>query len=58
MNWTAVTAAGSRPASSRGWATMNVADKATEANTSRSPAVDAPEPPPPATIAIPANARP
>ncbi len=57
-NCTAVTAAGSRPASRRGCATMNVADSATEASTSRSPPVVAPEPPPPATTAMPASARP
>ncbi len=55
-NWTAVTAAGSRPASRRGWATMKVADSATEPSTSRSPGSVAPDPPAPATAATPPSA--
>ena len=55
-SWTAVTASGSRPSSSRGWTAMNAALPATEASTSRSPAPDTPPPPVPATSATPASA--
>ncbi len=55
-NCTAVTAAASRPASSRGWPTMNPADRMTEASTSPSPSGVAPPPPSPATSAIPVSA--
>jgi hypothetical protein len=48
-SWTAVTAAASRPASSRGWITMNAADPTADASTSASPASDVPAPPAPAT---------
>jgi hypothetical protein len=41
-SWTAVTPAASRPASRRGWITMNAADPATDASTSASPASDVP----------------
>jgi len=53
---TAVTAPASRPASSRGCATMNAAEPETEASTSRSPVSDVPAPPPPATRPTPASA--
>ena len=53
---TAVTAIGSRPRSSDGWTTTNVADSVTDSSTSASPSVDAPPPPPPATIPTPASA--
>jgi hypothetical protein len=49
-NCTAVTATGSRPASSRTCATVNVADSSTETSTSPSPPTLAPPPPPPAVI--------
>jgi hypothetical protein len=54
-NWTAVTATGSRPRSRPGWATVNAAEKASEARTRASPARVAPAPPPAATSATPAN---
>jgi hypothetical protein len=47
-NCTAVTATGSRPASSRPCATVNVADSSSEISTSPSPRMLAPPPPPPA----------
>ena len=49
-NCTAVTATGSRPASSRPCTTVNAADSSTEASTSPSPLTVAPPPPPPAVI--------
>jgi hypothetical protein len=55
-SWTAVTAAGSRPASRPGWPTMNADDAVTDSSTSRSPASDVPVPPPPATRPTPASA--
>jgi hypothetical protein len=55
-SWTAVTAAASRPASSRGWTTIIHAAPVTDASTSRSPVGVAPDPPPPATSATPASA--
>ena len=55
-SWTAVTAPASRPASSRGWATMKPAEPVTEASTRRSPLSDVPVPPPPATRPTPASA--
>ena len=54
-NCTAVTATGSRPGSSRAWATVNEAEKASDARTSPSPAKLAPPPPPAATRPTPAN---
>ena len=57
-NWTAVSAAASRPASSRGWSAMNAADRSTEPSTSRSPGAVAPPPAAPATKAIPTSATP
>jgi hypothetical protein len=50
---TAVTAPASRPASSRGWITMNAADPAADASTSASPIGEVPAPPAPATRATP-----
>jgi hypothetical protein len=47
-NCTAVTAIGSRPASSRPCATVNAADSTSETSTSPSPRALAPPPPPPA----------
>ena len=47
-NWTAVTATGSRPGSSRPCATVNAADSTSEASTSPSPRTLAPPPAPPA----------
>ena len=55
-SWTAVTAAGSRPASRLGWTTMKAAEPVTESSTSRSPASEVPAPPPPATRPTPASA--
>jgi hypothetical protein len=49
-NCTAVTATGSRPASSRPCATVNVADSTSDASTSPSPPTVAPPPLPPAVI--------
>ncbi len=46
-NWTAVTATGSRPGSSRPCATVNAADSTSETSTSPSPRTLAPPPPPP-----------
>jgi len=54
-NCTAVIAIGSRPRSSRAWATVNVADSISDASTSASPAVVAPPPWPPATTPTPAS---
>ena len=54
-NCTPVVAIGSRPFSSRVCATVNVADSASDATTSASPAVLAPPPRPPATSATPAS---
>ena len=54
-NCTAVTATGSRPGSSRAWATVNEAEKPSEARTSPSPARVAPPPPPAATSPTPAS---
>ena len=51
-NWTAVTATGSRPGSSRPCATVNAADSTSEASTSPSPRTLAPPP------ALPAVTRP
>ncbi|MGD0603804.1 MAG: hypothetical protein ABSA53_09425 [Streptosporangiaceae bacterium] len=47
-NCTAVTATGSRPGSSRAWATVNVAEMSSETSTSPSPVSVAPPPPMPA----------
>jgi hypothetical protein len=47
-NWTAVTATGSRPGSSRPCATVNVAEISSETSTRASPRTLAPPPPPPA----------
>ena len=47
-NWTAVTATGSRPGSSRPCATVNAADSTSETSTSPSPRTLAPPPPLPA----------
>jgi len=47
-NCTAVTATGSRPGSSRAWATVNVADNSSESSTRPSPPRVAPPPLPPA----------
>jgi EmrB/QacA subfamily drug resistance transporter len=49
-NCTAVTAAGSRPGSSRACATVNAADTSSETSTRPSPRTLAPPPPPPAVI--------
>jgi len=57
-NCTAVTAAGSRPGSSRSWATVNPAETSSEASTSRSPDSAAPPPPLPASRATPASDTP
>jgi hypothetical protein len=46
-NCTAVTATGSRPGSSRAWATVNVAEMSSEISTRPSPGMVAPAPPPP-----------
>jgi len=54
-NCTAVTAIGSRPRSSRAWATVNVADSSNDARTSASPAALAPPPRPPVTRPTPAS---
>jgi hypothetical protein len=54
-NCTAVIAIGSRPRSSRAWATVNVADSSSDANTSASPAALAPPPWPPVTSPTPAS---
>jgi hypothetical protein len=54
-NCTPVTATGSRPFSSPVCATVNVADSASDATTSASPAMLAPPPRPPATSATPAS---
>jgi hypothetical protein len=43
-NIMAVSAIGSRPRSSRDWATVTVEDSSSDASTSRSPAADAPPP--------------
>ncbi|HET8757762.1 MAG TPA: hypothetical protein VFM58_17215, partial [Solirubrobacteraceae bacterium] len=55
-SWTAVTAPASRPRSSRGCSTMKPAEPVTDASTSRSPVIDVPAPPPPATRPTPASA--
>jgi hypothetical protein len=55
-SWTAVTPAASRPASRRGWITMNAADPTTDPSTSASPASDVPAPPAPATRPTPPSA--
>ena len=55
-NWTAVTAAASRPASNRGWTTMKPADTTADPRTIRSPWVLAPPPADPATSAMPTSA--
>ena len=55
-SWTAVTAAGSRPASIPGWRTMNAAEPVTDSSTSRSPERAVPAPPLPATSPTPASA--
>ena len=57
-NCTAVTAAGSRPGSSRSWATVKAAETSSEASTSRSPASAAPAPPLLASRATPASDTP
>ena len=57
-NCTAVTAAGSRPGSSRPWATVNTAETSSDASTSRSPDRAAPDPPLPASRATPASDTP
>ena len=49
-NCTAVTATGSRPASSRPWATVTMADRSSDARTRPSPAMVAPPPPLPVVI--------
>ena len=49
-NCTAVTPTGSRPASSRPCATVNVADSTSDTSTRPSPRMVAPPPPPPAVI--------
>jgi hypothetical protein len=54
-NCTAVVATGSRPASSRVWPTVNVADITSDASTSASPAALAPPPRPPVTRPTPAS---
>ena len=55
-SWTAVTAPASRPRSRLGWMTMNAADIDTEPSTNRSPVIEVPAPPPPATRPTPASA--
>ncbi len=54
-NWTAVTAIGSRPRSSRTWPTVNVADSSREASTKPSPVSEAPPPRPPVIRLTPAS---
>jgi hypothetical protein len=54
-NCTAVTATGSRPRSSRAWATVNEAEKSSDPRTRASPVRVAPPPPPAATRPTPAN---
>jgi hypothetical protein len=54
-NCTAVTATGSRPRSSRPWATVNVADSSSDTSTRPSPRAVAPPPRPPATRPTPAS---
>ena len=54
-NCTAVKAIGSRPRSSRVWATVNVADSSSDASTSTSPVALAPPPWPPVTRPTPAS---
>jgi hypothetical protein len=55
VNWAAVTATGSRPGSRRAWATVNEAEKSSDARTSPSPARVAPPLPPAATRPTPAS---
>ena len=57
-NCTVVTAAGSRPGSSRSWPTVNPAETSSEASTSRSPDSAAPAPPLLASRATPASDTP
>jgi hypothetical protein len=54
-NCTAVTETGSRPRSSRTWATVNVADSSSDSRTRASPPSVAPPPCPPVTRATPAS---
>lgn len=56
VNWTPVTATGSRSASTSGWATVKPAESRADTPTSRSPP-SAPPPPAPAYPAIPTVAR-